>query len=163
MRYFWTAKRTGGSLLFFANKCIFVSFYVLLLVAFAPFPSEKVCQPRSSSSLMTFSDGNQRYVLVEYSYDSSLICILRNSDYQYPQLFAVPTGAACDTDSASHTLGRYVLLLVLRTEVPDALHQVFSTLRSYVLSRSMLLAGLVLVLSMSPVGANLVSDSMRPC
>ncbi|KAI0704506.1 hypothetical protein C8T65DRAFT_830745 [Cerioporus squamosus] len=95
VRYFWTAKRTGGSLLFFANKCIFVSFYILLLVAFAPFPSEKSCS-----------------------------------------LFQ-----------------QALLAIQIVQAIPWA---VFSTLRSYVLSRSMLLAGLVLVLSMSPVGANLV-------
>ncbi len=39
---FWTAKRTGGSLLFFANKWISVSVYVMGLVELASFHSDKV-------------------------------------------------------------------------------------------------------------------------
>ncbi|TFK92465.1 hypothetical protein K466DRAFT_228471 [Polyporus arcularius HHB13444] len=42
--YFWTAKRIGGaSLLFFANKWISLTVYVMLLVSFASFPSDKLC------------------------------------------------------------------------------------------------------------------------
>ncbi|KAI0695345.1 hypothetical protein C8T65DRAFT_833181 [Cerioporus squamosus] len=38
---FWTAKRTGASLLFFANKYISMTLYVMGLVQFASFPSDK--------------------------------------------------------------------------------------------------------------------------
>ena len=39
---YWTTKQTGASLLFFANKWISVTCAVMTLVAFAPFPSDKV-------------------------------------------------------------------------------------------------------------------------
>ncbi|KAI0695876.1 hypothetical protein C8T65DRAFT_664618 [Cerioporus squamosus] len=40
---FWNTKRTGASLLFFANKWITITYYVLLLGTFAIFPSDKSC------------------------------------------------------------------------------------------------------------------------
>ncbi len=41
--YFWTAKRIGGaSLLFFSNKWISMTIYVMGLVSYAYFPSDKV-------------------------------------------------------------------------------------------------------------------------
>ncbi len=40
--HFWTAKRTGASLLFFANKWFSIIFYVMLLGQFSYFPSDKV-------------------------------------------------------------------------------------------------------------------------
>ncbi len=58
--YFWTAKRIGGaSLLFFANKWISLTVYVMLLVSFASFPSDKVSGLSSNHGL---SDRNQRFV-----------------------------------------------------------------------------------------------------
>ncbi|KAI0714146.1 hypothetical protein C8T65DRAFT_828873 [Cerioporus squamosus] len=50
---FWTAKRTGGaSLLFFANKWINMTYYVMLLVSFISFPSDKSC---SRFSIATYA------------------------------------------------------------------------------------------------------------
>ncbi len=41
--YLWTAKRVGGaSLLFLANKWISMTVYIMLLVGFTSFPSDKV-------------------------------------------------------------------------------------------------------------------------
>ncbi|RDX54018.1 hypothetical protein OH76DRAFT_1415535 [Lentinus brumalis] len=40
--HFWTAKCTGASLLFFANKWFSIIFYVMLLGQFSYFPSDKV-------------------------------------------------------------------------------------------------------------------------
>ncbi|RDX49130.1 hypothetical protein OH76DRAFT_1404030 [Lentinus brumalis] len=40
---FWTAKRTGAALLFFANRWISAAYYVMVLVEFVPFPSDKRC------------------------------------------------------------------------------------------------------------------------
>ncbi len=58
--YFWTPKRvSGAALLFFANKWISMMVYVIALVEFASFPSNKV----SSLSLSYGkSDRNQRFV-----------------------------------------------------------------------------------------------------
>ncbi len=57
--YFWTMKRSGASLLFFANKWISMTLYVMSLVQFASFPSDEV----SSDSLSRGqSDQNQRFV-----------------------------------------------------------------------------------------------------
>ncbi|RDX41565.1 hypothetical protein OH76DRAFT_1489388 [Lentinus brumalis] len=39
--YLWSAKRTGASLLFFANKWISMTVYVMMLAEFASFPSDK--------------------------------------------------------------------------------------------------------------------------
>ncbi len=44
---FWTARRSGASFLFFANKWIFVLNQVAGLVDLASFPSDKVCSPTS--------------------------------------------------------------------------------------------------------------------
>ncbi|KAI0709674.1 hypothetical protein C8T65DRAFT_648844 [Cerioporus squamosus] len=93
--YLWAAKRTGASFLFFANKWISVTSYVMTLVTYASFPSDKSCSMFG-------------------------IAITAVQILQF-----VPWG-------------------------------VFSALRAYVLSRSKLLGSLVLALSMSPVGANLV-------
>ncbi len=58
--YFWTAKRiSGAALLFFANKWISMMYYVMLLVGFASFPSDKV---GSLSQSHGNSDQNQRFV-----------------------------------------------------------------------------------------------------
>ncbi|RDX47023.1 hypothetical protein OH76DRAFT_1485073 [Lentinus brumalis] len=40
--WFWTAKRTGASLLFFANRWLTILYFVTVLVTFAPFPSDNV-------------------------------------------------------------------------------------------------------------------------
>ncbi|RDX47438.1 hypothetical protein OH76DRAFT_1441859, partial [Lentinus brumalis] len=41
---FWTAKRTGAALLFFANKWFSMLYYVMsAATTFAPFPSDKSC------------------------------------------------------------------------------------------------------------------------
>ncbi|RDX49092.1 hypothetical protein OH76DRAFT_1483321 [Lentinus brumalis] len=41
--YFWTTKRiSGAALLFFANKWISMTVYVMVIVNFAPFPSDKI-------------------------------------------------------------------------------------------------------------------------
>ncbi len=41
--YFWTAKHiSGGALLFFVNKWITMTVYVMSLVSFASFPSDEV-------------------------------------------------------------------------------------------------------------------------
>ncbi|RPD52960.1 hypothetical protein L227DRAFT_424045 [Lentinus tigrinus ALCF2SS1-6] len=40
---FWTAKQTGASLLFFANKWISITCAIMTLVAFAPLPSDESC------------------------------------------------------------------------------------------------------------------------
>ncbi|RDX41574.1 hypothetical protein OH76DRAFT_1489395 [Lentinus brumalis] len=84
---FWTArpKRSGAAILFFANKWISMTIYVMDLVGFAPFPSDKAMQ------LLQFCPG-----------------------------------------------------------------AAFSSLRAYVLSRSKLLGSLIFVLSLAPVGANVV-------
>ncbi len=39
---FWTSKRAGAALLFFVNKWISVTYYVMLLARFAPFSTEQV-------------------------------------------------------------------------------------------------------------------------
>ncbi|TFK92634.1 hypothetical protein K466DRAFT_443729, partial [Polyporus arcularius HHB13444] len=39
---FWTMKQSGAALLFFANKWISMTIYVMDLVGFASFPSNKV-------------------------------------------------------------------------------------------------------------------------
>ncbi|RDX54428.1 hypothetical protein OH76DRAFT_961081 [Lentinus brumalis] len=38
---FWTAKRTGPALLFFANKCISMTVYLMVFISFASSPSDK--------------------------------------------------------------------------------------------------------------------------
>ncbi|KAI0697850.1 hypothetical protein C8T65DRAFT_832374 [Cerioporus squamosus] len=43
---FWSAKRTGASLLFFANKWISMALYVMFLVSLASFPSDKSSEYR---------------------------------------------------------------------------------------------------------------------
>ncbi|KAI0697849.1 hypothetical protein C8T65DRAFT_18165 [Cerioporus squamosus] len=91
---FWTARWTGAPLLFFANKWISMTIYVMAFVVFASFL-------RISCSV---------FINVLYA----------------------------------------VQILQF---VPGA---VFSALRAYVLSRSKLLGSLALVLSLAPVGANLV-------
>ncbi len=50
---FWTAKRTGASLLFFANRWISLTVYVLGLVQLASLPSDKV----SASTSACLADG----------------------------------------------------------------------------------------------------------
>ncbi|TFK83770.1 hypothetical protein K466DRAFT_467712, partial [Polyporus arcularius HHB13444] len=40
--YLWSAKRTGASLLFFANKWLSMTGYIMMLAEFASFPSDKV-------------------------------------------------------------------------------------------------------------------------
>ncbi len=58
--YFWTTKRiSGASLLFFANKWISMMVYVMGLVQFASFPSDKVSSLSPSHGK---SDQNQRFV-----------------------------------------------------------------------------------------------------
>ncbi len=58
--YFWTAKRIGGaSLLFFANKWISMTVYLMSLVKFASFFSDKVSSLSQSHGK---SDQNQRFV-----------------------------------------------------------------------------------------------------
>ncbi|TFK84708.1 hypothetical protein K466DRAFT_601773 [Polyporus arcularius HHB13444] len=53
--YFWTTKRiNGAALLFFANKWISMTVYVMELVEFASFPSDKVAGDNvNGSSLVT--------------------------------------------------------------------------------------------------------------
>ncbi len=57
---FWTAKLNGASLLFFANRWITVTLYVMTLVSFASFPSDKVS--RLSPGCRGKSDQKQRLV-----------------------------------------------------------------------------------------------------
>ncbi len=58
--YFWTTKRiNGAALLFFANKWISMLVYVMVLVEFASFPSDKVSSLSRSHGK---SDRNQRFV-----------------------------------------------------------------------------------------------------
>ncbi len=60
--YFWTAKRIGGALLLFlANKWISMAVYVIQLVQFASFSSDKVSNLFPSHGK---SDRNQRFVTV---------------------------------------------------------------------------------------------------
>ncbi|KAI0697859.1 hypothetical protein C8T65DRAFT_582309 [Cerioporus squamosus] len=102
---FWTAKWSGASLLFFANKWIFFADQVTGFINLASFPSDKVSS-LSSNHVRSCS----LFVLASYP-------------------------------------------LTLLQLVPGA---VFSALRVYVLSRSKLLGSLVLILSLAPVGANMV-------
>ncbi|RDX46096.1 hypothetical protein OH76DRAFT_1407228 [Lentinus brumalis] len=92
---FWTHKRAAASLLFFANKWIYMTISVLDLVQLRPFPSDKSC---SQFQVVGFA-----FVILQF--------------------------------------------------VPAA---VFSALRAYVLGSSKLLGLIVLVLSLAPVGVNLV-------
>ncbi len=39
---FWTSKRSGASLLFFANRLISMTLYVMAMVGFATLPSDQV-------------------------------------------------------------------------------------------------------------------------
>ncbi|TFK91436.1 hypothetical protein K466DRAFT_482752, partial [Polyporus arcularius HHB13444] len=43
---FWPAERTGASLLFYANKWIALTSYVMIFVPYAPLPSDKVTSLR---------------------------------------------------------------------------------------------------------------------
>ncbi|RPD59065.1 hypothetical protein L227DRAFT_654438 [Lentinus tigrinus ALCF2SS1-6] len=92
---FWTAKWTGASPLFFANKWILILGYTMVLVGFASFPSDHSCS------------------------------IFQRATFIFEVLQLAPGG-------------------------------VFSALRAYILSKNKLLGLLVLILSLVPVGANLV-------
>ncbi|TFK78947.1 hypothetical protein K466DRAFT_668283 [Polyporus arcularius HHB13444] len=114
---FWPAKRTGTPLLFFVNKWISTTFYVMMLLSGAPFPSHK-----------------------------------RSADY---------CGMTVNVCSCSNLLVIALHGMEILQFVPGA---AFSALRAYVLSRSKLLAMLVLALSLAPVhyGYQVLGENIPP-
>ncbi len=56
---FWTRKRTGAAFLFFANKSLHITVYILFMVELAHFPSDKVS---SFEPIHDESDHHQRFV-----------------------------------------------------------------------------------------------------
>ncbi|TFK84717.1 hypothetical protein K466DRAFT_588699 [Polyporus arcularius HHB13444] len=74
--YFWTAKRIGGpSLLFFANKWISMTIYIMALVEFATFPSDKSCSmfviAAQAMAILQFMPGAAFSALRAYGLSSS--------------------------------------------------------------------------------------------
>ncbi len=108
---FGTTKRTGAALLFFANKWISMSVYVMVLVTFATLPSDKVSSP-SLSPCQGISDGYQRFVcsLIVLRAPQFVTCIAHSCSSLVIFLWAAQTlqfvpgaGVSCVQSSAHST------------------------------------------------------------
>ncbi len=151
---FWAAERKGGaSVLFFANRWISMTLYSLLLVQFASFPSDKVSCISSYRHAMASTDSSQRWVYCPASARSTAERLIQTHIDAPLSRLHLRHYLYCNTSPAQ------VRRIRLSNSASDEFLQreVFYALRAYVLSRSKLLAILALALSLTPVGASLVS------
>ncbi len=95
--YLWSAKRTGASLLFFANKWLSMTVYIMMLAEFASFPSDKV---RSLNQCRSKSDRKQRSVY------SIAACKELRDNHSRRQLFQFPSGGIRSRSAAVRSLGK---------------------------------------------------------